>query len=161
MGLGTLFCFCTPLLRVGRFPVFLLRLCAVFGGLLCFLVLFLACSCPSGFFLLSVGVVVLSVLSGAVGSCLFGVALLLRLRFRWLMLGLCVVSSGASFLPALPLLPSGGWGLFFSAVLVASGLSLFPLSSWVAVWLPSLGALPVNPYLLKGELSWVNSMKWP
>jgi len=113
VGLGTLFCFCTPLLRVGRFPVFLLRLCAVFGGLLCFLVLFLACSCPSGFFLLSVGVVVLSVLSGAVGSCLFGVALLLRLRFRWLMLGLCVVSSGASFLPALPLLPSGGWGLFF------------------------------------------------
>ena len=39
--LGTPLFFRGPPLRVGRFPVFLLRLCAVSGGLLCLLSLFL------------------------------------------------------------------------------------------------------------------------
>lgn len=58
------------------------------------LLLFLVCFFRLGFFLLLVVVAVLSVLFGSVGSCLFGVALLLRLRFRCLMLGPCVASSG-------------------------------------------------------------------
>ena len=42
-GLGSLLCLGSPCfsVRVGRFPVFLLRLCAVSGGLLCFLFLLL------------------------------------------------------------------------------------------------------------------------
>lgn len=78
--------------RVGRFPVF-----PSCGVLLCFL-FFLAFFCPFGFFLLSVVVVVLSVLFGSVGLCLFGVVLLLRLRFRCLTLGSCVASSGVNLL---------------------------------------------------------------
>ena len=99
-------CSGVPPLRVGRFPVFLP------WRLLC-LLSFLAFSCPSGFFLLSVGVVVLSVLSGAVGRCLSGVALLLCLCCRCVTLGRCVAFTGVRFLPALPSLPSGGGGLFF------------------------------------------------
>ena len=124
--MGTLSSFGSPPLRVGRFPGFLLRLCAVSGGLLCLSFLFAFCFLFGCFFpvLALVVAVVLSLVSGVAVLGLgfpLSVVPVLRLSCRCLLRGSCwCVAFGVKFLPALPRLPSGGRGLFFSAVLVAA-----------------------------------------
>jgi len=101
------------------FLLWLSFLSLFYGVCLC-LFFFLVFFCPSGFFLLSVVVVVLSVLFGSVVLCLFGVVVLLCLRFRCLTLGSCVASSGVN-LPFTFL-----WGLSMSSFL--RSILLFPLA---------------------------------
>jgi len=125
--LGTSLWFVVPLFPCRAVPVFFL------WRLLCLLLLFLVCFFRLGFFLLLVVVAVLSVLFGSVGSCLFGVALLLRLRFRCLMPGPCVASSGVDL-----------WG-----VLLWWGVLVFPWAAFAVAWLSSapLRGLPLASLL--------------
>ena len=148
-------CSGVPPLRVGRFPVFLP------WRLLC-LLSFLAFSCPSGFFLLSVGVVVLFVLFGSlvVVACVSTAAGVSLLSFRFGVLGLLfVTSSGVSFLPPCPRCLRVAGVFFFLAVLVASRSSLpRGLLGCRVVWFP-LGAFALSCCV--GGFSWLEIGKSP
>ena len=126
--------------RVGRFPVFLLRLCAVSGGLLCLSFLFVFCFLFGFFFLVLVGVVIVvpCVLFGSVVRFLSLVVLVLLVISPCLLRGSCCgPASGVSLSSCLALAAFGWWGSFFLAVLVASRFS--PLPSRLVgcrCWLP-------------------------
>ena len=127
--------------RVGRFPVFLLRLCAVSGGLLCLSFLFVFCFLFGFFFLVLVGVVVVvpCVLFGSVVRFLSLVVLVLLVISPCLLRGSCCgPASGVSLSSCLALAAFGWRGSFL----------------WLSSW--ALGSPPL-PSVLVGCRCWLPS----
>jgi len=120
--------------RVGRFPVFLLRLCAVSGGLLCLSFLFVFFFLFGCFFLalVSVVVAVLLLVFGVAGRFVSSAVAALRLSCRCLVRGSwwCPVSV-LSFL-RLALAAFGWRGLLFVCPRGVSVLLPCRAASWVA-----------------------------